>query len=76
MTSVQQNAFEKAKNVPDHCQDEVGKMLLDLMQQDNSNLRLSEDQQVEVRRRLAKNSDLVSESEMTAFFRNLTNPRP
>lgn len=71
MTSLLQNAFEKAKNLPNHRQDEVGKMLLELMEQDSSRLRLSEAQEMEVRRRLAINLDLVPEAEMNAFFRKL-----
>jgi hypothetical protein len=68
MTSLLQNAFEKAKNLPNHRQNEVGKMMLELMEQDNSNLRLSDAQQAEVSRRLAIKSDLVAETEMNAFF--------
>jgi hypothetical protein len=71
MTSLLQNAFEKAKNLPDHRQDEVGKMLLEFMKQDNSQSHLSVSQQAEVRRRLAMPANLVPEAEMAAFFRKL-----
>jgi hypothetical protein len=71
MTSLLQNAFEKAKKLPNHRQDEVGKMLLELMEQESSQLHLSTSQQAEVRRRLAARSDLVPEAEMDAFFRKL-----
>ena len=71
MTSILQNAIDKAKTLPNHRQDEVGEMILAIMEQDNSQLGLSEEQQVEIRRRLAKPLDLVPEKEMNAFFRNL-----
>jgi hypothetical protein len=71
MNSILQNAFEKAKTLPDNRQDEVGQMLLAMMEQDQSGLQLSADQQVEVRLRLAKPTELVPEAEMAAFFRKL-----
>ncbi len=71
MTELLQNAIEKAKSLPNNRQDEVGQMLLAMMEQDSSELRLSESQQAEVRRRLAMPLDLVPEAEMNAFFRNL-----
>ncbi len=71
MTELLQNAIEKAKSLPNNRQDEVGQMLLAMMEQDSSELRLSESQQAEVRRRLAMPLDFVPEAEMNAFFRNL-----
>jgi hypothetical protein len=71
MNSILQNAFEKAKTLPNNRQDEVGQMLLAMMEQDQSELRLSAEQQAEVRRRLAKPTELVPEAEMAAFFRKL-----
>lgn len=71
MTELLQNAFEKAKTLSSNRQDEVGQMLLAMMEQDSSELRLSELQQAEVRRRLALPLDFVPEAEMNAFFRNL-----
>jgi hypothetical protein len=72
MTSLLQTAIDKAKTLPNHRQDEVGEMILAMMQQDSSQLGLSDAQQVEIRNRLAKPLDLVPEVEMEAFFRNLT----
>ena len=71
MTELLQNAIEKAKTLSSNRQDEVGQMLLAMMEQDSSELRLSELQQAEVRRRLASPLDFVPEAEMNAFFRNL-----
>jgi hypothetical protein len=71
MTSLLQDAIEMAKNLPNHRQDEVGQMLLAMMEQDHSELHLSGEQQAEVRRRLATPMELVPEAEMNAFFRNL-----
>jgi hypothetical protein len=71
MTTLLQNAFDKAKTLPNHRQDEVGEMILAILAQDNSELGLSESQQVEIRNRLAKPVELVSEAEMNSFFRNL-----
>jgi hypothetical protein len=71
MTNLLQNAIDKAKTLPSHRQDEVGEMILAMMEQDSSELRLSESQQAEVRNRLAKPLDLVPEAEMNALFRKL-----
>ena len=69
MTKLLERAFAQAKSLPTDRQDEVGEMLLDLVEQDASGLRLSEEQQAEVRRRLASPQPLVPEVEMKAFFR-------
>jgi hypothetical protein len=44
-------------------------MLLEMMEQDQSALQLSDEQQAEVRRRLASPKTFVPEAEMNAFFR-------
>lgn len=71
MTNLLQSAIDKAKTLPNHRQDEVGEMILAMMDQDNSELRLSESQQAEIRNRLAKPLDLVPDVEMNALFRKL-----
>lgn len=71
MTSLLQRAIDKVKTLPSHRQDEVGEMILAMMDQDKSQLGLSELQQAEIRNRLANPLDMVPESEMNAFFRNL-----
>ena len=71
MTELLQIAIAKAKALSSNRQDEVGQMLMAMMEQDSSQLHLSESQQAEVRRRLASPADLVPEAEMNAFFRHL-----
>lgn len=69
MTKILEQAIQKAKALSTDRQDEVGEILLSLVEQDVSELRLSPAQQDEVRRRLANPSPLVPEHEMKAFFR-------
>jgi hypothetical protein len=71
MTSLLQSAIDKAKTLPNHRQDEVGEMILAMMEQDKSELSLSDAQQTEIRNRLSKPQDLVPEADMNAFFRKL-----
>ena len=61
----------KAKALSDQRQNEVGEMLLALMEQEQSSLRLSSEQQAEVRRRLASTDGFVPEQDMQDFFRKL-----
>lgn len=69
MTKILERAYEKAKALSNNRQDEVGEILLSLVEQDASDLRLSPEQQREVRRRLASPTPLVPEQEMKALFR-------
>lgn len=71
MTMLLDRAIAKAKALSASRQDEVGAMLLDLVEQDTSVLQLSADQQAEVRRRLNAKPDFVPADEMDAFFRKL-----
>jgi hypothetical protein len=71
MTEILEIAIEKAKVLSSLRQDDVGKMVLAMIEQDNSELALSAEQQNEVRRRLDRPIDLVPEAEMNAFFRKL-----
>ena len=71
MTKLLERALERAKTLPDNRQDEVGEMVLAIVEQDSSKLRLSKDQEDEVRRRMAAPETLVPEAEMEAFFRKL-----
>jgi hypothetical protein len=57
-----------AKSLPDASQDEIGEMILDVIEQDQSSLQLSPDQQEEVRRRLARPEQPASQQETEAFF--------
>ena len=72
MTERLERAIAKAKSLPPARQDEVAAMLLDLVEQDRSQLQLSEAQQAEVRRRLSAETVFVSAEDMGAFFRDLT----
>jgi len=72
MTAILERAYEKAKTLATNRQDEVGEILLSLVEQDTSDLRLSPDQQEEVRRRLTNQEPLVPQLEMKAFFRKFT----
>ena len=70
MTKLLERAIEKAKTLPSHRQDEVGEMVLAIVEQDSSSLRLSKDQEDEVRRRMATRPQvLVPDAEMESFFR-------
>ncbi len=69
MNQLFEQAITRAKALSDQRQNEVGEMLFALMDQEQSALRLSPDQQAEVRRRLASPVALVPESEMQDFFR-------
>jgi hypothetical protein len=71
MTEILEIAIEKAKVLSSGRQDDVGKMVLAMIEQDSSQLTLSAEQQNEVRRRLEKPIDLVPDAEMNAFFRKL-----
>jgi hypothetical protein len=71
MSQLLERAVQKAKALPDQRQDEVGEILMALVEQDESALRLSDTQQAEVRRRLANPEPPVPADEMKAFFRNL-----
>ena len=69
MSKLLERALEKAKTLPRHRQDEVGEMVLAIVEQDSSSLRLSKDQEDEVRCRMATPQVLVPDAEMESFFR-------
>jgi hypothetical protein len=71
MNQLLEHAFQKAQTLDDARQNEVGEMLLALVEQNSSTLHLSEVQQAEVRRRLALPEANVPAAEMSAFFRKL-----
>ena len=71
MTKLLERAIAKAKGLPENRQDEVGEILLALIEQDESSVRLSETQQAEVRRRIALPGPFVPDDEMQIFFRKL-----
>ena len=69
MTQILERAYEKAKSLSADRQNEVGEILLTLVEQDVSDLHLSSSQHDEVRRRLAHPEPPVPQDEMKAFFR-------
>jgi hypothetical protein len=72
MTQLLDQAIAKTKTLSSSRQDEVGAMLMSIVEQEASGLQLSLVQQAEVRRRLSAKPDLVPIDEMKAFFRKLT----
>lgn len=71
MSGILEIAFKKAKVLSSLRQDEVGRMLLDLIEQDSSKLSLTADQVDEVRRRMSRPLELVPVEEMNGFFNKL-----
>lgn len=69
MSKILQRAFEMAKALPDERQDELGELLLSVIEQENSPLRLSSDQIDEVRRRKANPAAIATAEETEAFFK-------
>jgi hypothetical protein len=72
MTKLLEKAFEQARRLPQERQDEVGEMILSLVEQDGSDVRLSPEQAAEVERILAGPEEIVPDHEVKAFFRKLT----
>jgi hypothetical protein len=71
MTQKLQKAFELASALPGQRQDELGDMLISLVEQEKSPLRLSKAQIAEVEVRLAAPPDFASDAEVEAFFNRL-----
>ena len=71
MNQLLERAIAEALALPDQRQNEVGEMVLALVEQESSHLQLSTAQQVEVRRRMAETNGWVPEHEMQDFFRKL-----
>lgn len=69
MTKILERVYERAKSLSTDRQDEVGEILLALVEQDASQLDLTPEQQEEVRRRLKNSEPLIPENDMKAFFR-------
>jgi hypothetical protein len=67
-----ERAFAELESLPDRRQDESGHWLLDLVDQDQSGIRLSVEQQAELGRRVHDEPEApVSEDEVEAFFSKL-----
>lgn len=72
MTKLLNKAFETLSILPQDRQDEIAKMLLDWVEQEQSGLALTEEQEAEVRRRLSLPADYASDEEVEAIFRRRT----
>lgn len=72
MTKILERAIEQAKRLPSDRQDELGEMILTIVEQDASGTQLSPEQVAEVERILAAPQEIVPDHEVRAFFRNLT----
>lgn len=71
MTKLLNKAFETMSELPTARQDEVARMLIDLAQQEQSDLTLSEEQLAEVRRRMSSPPDYAGDADVEAFFRRM-----
>jgi hypothetical protein len=72
MTQKLQKAFELASALPGQRQDELGNMLINLVEQEKSPLKLSKAHIAEVEARLAAPPDFASDAGVEAFFKRLT----
>ncbi len=72
MTKLLNKAFETLSKWPQDRQDEIAKMLLDWVEQQQSGLALTEEQEAEVRRRLSLPADYASDEEVEAIFSRRT----
>ncbi len=71
MSKLLERAFKKARALPDDRQDQLGAMILDVVEQDQSNLHLTADQREEVRRRLADpDPAFASDEQVEAAYRS------
>lgn len=63
--------IRQAQKLSDRRQEELGQFLLDVAEQEMSDVCLSDDQLAEVKRRMESPTSLVPEAEMKAFFDRL-----
>lgn len=71
MSKLLQKAFDRARTLPESRQDEVAEMVLALVDQEHSDLRLTPEQVDEVRRRLASAESPVSAEDARVFLEKL-----
>ena len=71
MSKLLERAFKKAKTLPDDRQDQLGAMILDVVEQDQSNAHLNADQREAVRWRLADpDPAFASDEQVAATYRS------
>jgi hypothetical protein len=68
MTRILERAVAQAKSLPAERQDELGEMLLAMVEQEDAFVHLTAAQRAEVRKRLASPLEFVPDEEMKAFF--------
>jgi len=69
MTELLQQAFDRAKALPESRQDELAAIFLQIVEQDESPLRLNAGQIAEVEQRLASPPDYATDEEVQDFFK-------
>jgi len=65
-------ALARVKALPDEEQGEIAEMLLDLLEQDGLDVRLTPEQIAEIERGLADDEPYASDEEVRAVFQRLT----
>jgi len=71
MTKLLDKAIEEVRKLPANRQDEAAEMLLFLAAQEKSDLRLSSDQEAEIKRRMEGEPHYLSDTEVRALFKRL-----
>lgn len=71
MTKLLQKAFERARTLPEERQDQVGEIVMALIEQETSPARLSSSQIEELKRRMADPEPVVSDRAAREFFEKL-----
>ena len=62
----------RVKSLPDEQQSEIADLLLDVLEQDWSNISLTPEQIAEIERSLANSEPYASDAEVRAVFQRLT----
>ena len=71
MSKILEQALERARTLPGSRQDEIGEMILDVVDQDQSDMRLTAAQQEEVRRRMGEPRPVfATDEQIEALFRS------
>jgi hypothetical protein len=66
------DAIARIRELPEDRQEEAADLLLALVEQDTSELRLSDEQRAEVRRRLSEPPNYATDAEVEELFDRLT----
>lgn len=71
MSKLLEQAVERLRALPDRRQDQIGQWLLDMAEQDESDVYLTSEQVAEGKRRMKRAEPPLSKAEEAAFFRKL-----